>query len=126
MYYILQSFKSLFELIGHKVKLHPSINITEQIISDDNASSSLPIPLLSDTEATDEIKQVNLNAPEKTQMEFFCVYCHATFDHRMAIAQHMEIDHSDKPPNPNIFECNTCGKIFPARTNLRKHLMVHK
>ncbi len=126
---MLQTFKSLFELIGHKVKLHPSI--ADQFLDNNNASSSQPLllplpplPLLSPSLKEDT--QLNSNIQPKVTKEFFCVYCNTTFDNKVTLAKHMETDHSDKPLQPNIFECNTCGKTFHARTNLRKHLLVHK
>jgi len=71
-------------------------------------------------------EEPNQNISQKKSKEFFCVYCNYISPDKNSLAQHMETAHYDKPSKPEIYECSTCGKTFPARTNLRKHLLVHK
>lgn len=61
-----------------------------------------------------------------SRKEYFCVYCNFTASKKTLLAQHMELEHAGKPRVPNVFECTHCGKVFSGRTNLRKHLLVHK
>ena len=68
-------------------------------------------------------EQVKIDVKTK---EYFCVYCSFISFNKNLLSQHVTCQHGDKPIKPLIFECNTCGKTFPARTNLRKHLLVHK
>jgi hypothetical protein len=87
--------------------------------TDTNDEKFLPEGLV-DREETSKTKS------QKKVKEFFCVYCEFISLDKNSLAQHMETAHYDKPTKPEIFECTTCGKTFPARTNLRKHLLVHK
>lgn len=121
-------------MIDHKLQAHPGkneySNVGSASVAQSSSSSSMRIPnavdeklLIENPEEEINIKEVKKQAPKK---EFFCVYCQFISNNKPTLAEHMESAHFDKPANPTIFECTTCGKVFPARTNLRKHLLIHK
>ncbi|CAL8070277.1 unnamed protein product [Orchesella dallaii] len=141
----LQVFCSLFELAEHKFESHQnkmgSNNATVTLSSDQNSVHILPEKIR--RQSRDD--QLEMDIPTQdpladipnevvpaattstsTKKEYFCVYCSFTSKKKSLLADHMETEHAGKPRTPNMFECTYCGKIFQARTNLRKHLLIHK
>jgi len=73
-----------------------------------------------------EVVEVEVVSKKAQKKQYFCVYCNFLSKTKTALTKHMETIHPDRPAKPNVFECTDCGKTFRARTNLRKHLLVHK
>lgn len=138
----------MFELAEHKFESHQNksvasttVTITptaEHILPDMNHILPEKIRRQSQNDEM-ETKQepiVEMKPPEAipsatpstsaTGKEYFCLYCDFTAKKKTTLSEHMKITHEGKPSIPSMYECTYCGKIFRARTNLRKHLLIHK
>ena len=80
---------------------------------------------------TRELKNEGLRVTEPAmsvlqRKNFFCLYCDYTTPSKILLNSHHKEQHPGRNMNPEKFECCTCGKIFPNRASLRKHLLIHK
>lgn len=141
-------FGSLFELTEHKFESHQNKSVAaaaisatpfvESILPDDhilpekirrqsqNEELEIPEePALAEMKPPESVVTATSSTNSKKK-EYFCLYCSFTGKKKVSLAEHMESEHQGKPKVPSMFECTYCGKIFQARTNLRKHLLIHK
>ena len=79
-------------------------------------------PIMNEMQDTGSV----LKQEKITQLrDYHCLYCDFFTKKKKVLDIHMESSHPDKPATPTEFECTTCGKVFPKRTNLIKHLLIH-
>jgi len=132
MFLFLQRFKSLFELIEHKLDTHQ-----QKIRNTSRNSGSLNLPSTSKQLRGEYMVDSNRPAHLPQQREisvakkgikktFHCIYCAFCGNTKKELNDHEQLNHSDQPCNPSVFECSTCGKTFKSRPNLIKHLVVHR
>ncbi|XP_075216574.1 uncharacterized protein LOC142321924 isoform X2 [Lycorma delicatula] len=96
----------------------------------DSESSRLLVkqPYRSKTKRTKRIVKNAKKKPKKNSDFATCNICSAQLENKKDFENHIEshfIDGDSKVCDKNALECNDCGKLFPSKRLLKRHLVTH-